>query len=192
MKIKAIAAWAHVNKPSKASIWKDESGVNVPIASSYSINLLLDGKTAKALDAEGVDVKKVTKEITGLTDSVGKPYVIAKTPATYKEGGPARPPVCVDAKTKPYTGLIGNGSTVIVEVQLKPWSKKIGKTVVEGTSVKLLGVQVLELVEVKSEVVFDVHETGFEAEESTQNTMIGTTQNTMNSTAQAWDEEGFN
>lgn len=141
MKLTGIASWAFLTKP-KAST-KFKNGI---IPSMYTVNLMLDVKTAKKLKAEGFNVKKNTVEIPGIENAVGKPYLQIKKGAEY-EGKPTKPPEVFDSKLQPFTGLIGNGSKISVIFAAREW-ESMGQT---GTAASLRKVQVLELVEYGSD-----------------------------------------
>ncbi len=71
-------------------------------------------------------------------------------------------PIVMDAKRNPVTGiLIGNGSTVKVAIDLVPYMMQATKQV--GLSCRLVGLQVIELIEYAGKSMFD-EEDGFVAE----------------------------
>ena len=136
MKVSGIASWAFLTKAKPAFKTK---GSTIP--STYTVDLILDIKTAKALKAEGLNVKRVTKEISGIEDAIGKPYLTIKKPAEF-DGIPTSPPEVVDSKLNPFNGIIGNGSKISVVFATKAW-EGFGTT---GVAAKLRKVQVLDLV----------------------------------------------
>lgn len=150
VKLKGISAWAKVQKPD-------------PTYDEYSITLILDSKkeVEKAKEA-GLKITKVDKEIAGLgEDVIGKPCVKARQKSKYDDETPRTPPACVDSKANKFGGLIGNGSKVVVAILAFPYNNKFGK----GVSSILKGVQVLDLVEFKSEGLFSEEKGSFVAEE---------------------------
>lgn len=160
--ITGVAAWSHISKPSKEQNI-EVKGHKKTIPSKYSIDVFLSADDANKLNKKGFNVKKAKKEVPGIENAIGKPYLQVKKPAVYKSGDATKPPVCVDTSLNPYTGLIGNGSQVNVKVD--PFEYEImGR---EGIAARLLGVQVVDLVEHKSSGAatggFDVVE-GFKAE----------------------------
>jgi len=71
-------------------------------------------------------------------------------------------PIVMDSKRNPVTGiLIGNGSTVKVAIDLVPYMMQATKQV--GLSCRLVGLQVIELIEYAGKSMFD-EEDGFVAE----------------------------
>lgn len=137
MKVSGISAYAFLREPSKEK--KLDNGI---IPSQYSINLILDIKTAKLLKAEGLNVKKVKKEIPGIEGAVGKHFLMIKKAATYKDI-PTSPIDVVDSELQPFKGLVGNGSKVNVVFAAKEW-EAFGTS---GVAAKLRKVQIIDLVE---------------------------------------------
>lgn len=159
MKVTGIATWAHIQAPSKELTF-EKKGKKTTIPSRYSIDVILSKEDAKELHSKGYNVKKVKNEIPGLPDSVGQPFINIKKAATYKDGAPVKPPKCVDAKKRDFTGLIGNGSTVNVIFDEVPY-ELMGK---EGISCRLKAVQVLKLVSIERDGLDELdEEEGFEA-----------------------------
>lgn len=158
MKLSGIAAWAFVQSPKKEHTTK--KGQIIP--SVYTLDLILDVKTAKELKAKGFKVKKIEKEIKGIPDAVGKPFLQIKKPAMY-EGIPTDPPEVVNGKLQPMTKLIGNGSEVNVIFAAREW-EAFGQ---KGVSAKLRKVQVIKLVEYAGAEDLEEFEEieGFEEEE---------------------------
>lgn len=136
MKLTGIAAWAFLTKPKPAT--KTKKGI---IDSMYTVNLILDVKTAKKLKADGFNIKRIQKEVPGIDNAVGKPFIQIKKPAEY-DGTPTTPPEVVDSQLKPFTGLIGNGSKISVVFAAKEW-EGFGTT---GIAAKLRKAQILDLV----------------------------------------------
>lgn len=122
-KVSGIAMWASVNTP------------NTRFEPMYCIDLIVSEADAKKLKAEGVKVKR---------NDDGEPVVKFRR-KLYRKGSSEenQKPKCVDAKLNPYTGLIGNGSKVVVQYNVYDWTNSFGS----GKGVDLQGVQILELVE---------------------------------------------
>jgi len=97
----------------------------------YTVNLVVDDETRDLLIALNLTpIKGETNEFR------------FKRTAVYKDGSAAAKPNCVDATNMPFTGMIGNGSEVVVDFEAKVWTYA-GKT---GTKALLGGVQVLDLI----------------------------------------------
>lgn len=144
--VSGIAAWAHITKPSGDRIVKDSRGRDLKFESQYKIDLILTPEEANRLNKEGYNIKKVTKEIPGIENSIGLPFLHIKAGELFPDGNVAPKPVCVDSSTNPYTGLIGNGSKVNISFTPIPYDAFGG-----GISCRLKGAQVVELVEHKEE-----------------------------------------
>lgn len=117
--VAGTAKWAAVTTP------------NTKFEPVYTINLEVDDETRDLLIASNLTpIKNSTNEFR------------FKRTAVYKDGSAAPKPNCVDAGNNAFTGMIGNGSTVIVDFEAKKWTFA-GKA---GTKALLGGVQILDLV----------------------------------------------
>jgi len=159
MILSGIALWPYLNRPKPASKYKKKI-----IPSSYTLDLILDIKTAKKLKAKGFNIKKVKETDNELMqDYIGKPFVNISKRAEY-EGKDLEGPEVVDAKRKPFNGIVGNGSKVNVVFAAKEWEddRDDGKIKIAA---KLRKVQVIDLVSYESLEEFE-DEDGFEATNS--------------------------
>jgi len=145
MKVTGKAAWSFLSKPKPAGVTKD----GIPIPSMYTLNVVFDKATAtalmkesKELQSNGLNIKKVDKEIPGIEGSEGMYFLQIKKIAEY-EGKPVPAPNLVDSKKQPIDVIVGNGSTVNVLFAAKPYKK--GNNA--GVTAKLHTVQVIDLVE---------------------------------------------
>ena len=155
MLIEGIAAWAFLSKPKPAGKTKD--GKTIP--SVYTINVILEPDVAKELKSQGLNVKKIEQDIKGIDGAIGKGILQIKKPAEY-DGTATEPPVVVDAKKNPFSGIVGNGSKVKVVFATKEWESFGTK----GVAAKLRKVQILDLVPYEAEDLEDFdEEDGFTA-----------------------------
>jgi len=130
--------WAAVNAP------------NTKFEPVYTVNLEVDDETRDLLI--GLNLTPIKGETNEFR---------FKRTAVYKDGSSAPKPNCVDASNADFTGMIGNGSDVVVDFEPKKWTFA-GKA---GTKALLNGIQVLNLIPYGTpENNFGVHEEGFIAE----------------------------
>lgn len=144
--VSGVAFWASVQRPNMKQI-----------PPQYEMQLVVDEKTEKMLKAEGLNPSKQLRE-KGNPDAGKMPKSYAdqghpgavftfRRKLTNSKGDPMTPPKVVDAATNPTKVFIGNGSKVNVSLFLYDYDFQ-GKT---GTSAILSEVQVVELVEFKSD-----------------------------------------
>ena len=95
--VEGLAYWASVTTP------------NTKFEPVYSVNLLVDDKTAKEFASKGHKIKEMDE---------GSSIVI-KRKAKDKNGKDRPAPKLVDANKQPITDLVGNGSKV--KVQYHEW-----------------------------------------------------------------------
>lgn len=139
--------------------WASVQAPNVQFEPCWEIQVHLDGEQAAALQAEakalhpkGIKIKK---------DDNGELTFRFRRKVMKADGlSENSKPAVVDAKNKPMTDLIGNGSTCNVQYSFVAYENKFGK----GVTNDLKGVQVLDLV---AYGVQDGGEFGVEDEEGT-------------------------
>jgi len=128
--------------------WASVITPNTKFEPVYTVNLIVDDSTRDLLI--GLNLTPIKGETNEFR---------FKRTAVYKDGSSAAKPNCVDASNIPFTGMIGNGSEVIVDFEAKVWTYA-GKT---GTKALLGGVQVIDLIPYGTpENNFETHE-GFAA-----------------------------
>lgn len=132
MRTRGIAKWAKVQSPdTKYNCW--------------SIVLEVDKEEAARLKAAGLKVK--VEEVDDALVRTWKCTRYVKKRGKKNGGGQNPPPQVLDAALNPFTGLIGNGSEVIVLHKPYAWNNDFGS----GVGSDFQGVQVLSLVEYVSE-----------------------------------------
>ena len=95
--VEGLAYWASVTTP------------NTRFEPVYTVNLVVDDKTAKEFASKGHKIKQME----------AGPCIVIKRKATDKKGNPRPVPKLVNADKQPITDLIGNGSKV--KVQYHEW-----------------------------------------------------------------------
>ncbi len=111
--------------------WAAITSPNTKFEPVYTINLEVDDSTRDLL--VGLNLTPIKGETNEFR---------FKRTAVYKDGSSAPKPNCVDASNTEFTGLIGNGSEVVVDFDQRKWTFA-GKT---GTKALLHGVQILDLI----------------------------------------------
>lgn len=161
MKIQGKAAWAYLNKPKEEGIVKSKK-TGKPngkkIQPKYTILLVLEPKLGNKLLKAGYNVKKAKEDISGIEGSKGKPTLEISTNAFF-ENEPMPKPEVVDSKVEPFTGRVGNGSTVNVVFFSYEYEDDDGNT---KYAAKLRKVQILDLVSYDNLESFEEEE-GFES-----------------------------
>lgn len=120
MKARGTAMWACVHTP------------NTTYEAEYSIKLIVNPETDKALKGLGLKGKREDEGI------VYKFY----RKQFRKDGTENKKPVVVSRDNTPFSDLVGNGSEVIVQFSTYEWSNSFGS----GINADLQGVQVIDLV----------------------------------------------
>lgn len=162
MKIQGTALWAKVMEPDTKFVPEGQYTIKVvmPVTEAAELCEQLDSYASQKL-AEVVKEQPKLKAVLSTTPAYTTEYdddgndtgnVIfnckLKAVQVLRDGTKRvqKPFVC-DSKVKPLNPdtLIGNGSKVIVKVQPNPYMMPATKTV--GVSLKMLGVQVIDLVE---------------------------------------------
>ena len=95
--VEGLAYWASVTTP------------NTRFEPVYTVNLVVDDKTAKEFASKGHKIKQMNEG----------PSIVIKRKVTDKKGNARPVPKLVDANKQPITDLIGNGSKV--KVQYHEW-----------------------------------------------------------------------
>lgn len=114
------AMWACVQEP------------NTKFEPCWSVDLIVDDKTAKDFESRGHKVR--------VNPETGEKSLKFKRKVTTRKGDNNRPPVVVDVHRNPFKELVGNGSEVVVQYREYDWSV-MGKS---GKSLDLQGVQVVK------------------------------------------------
>ena len=122
--IKGKAQWAFVNSPN----------TRFPESHRYEITLEVD---------KNIYDDYTSRVAFGSKYDDGKYKIRIDTPLNKPDGSVNPPPVCVDADAAPYTGLIGNGSEVLVKYRTFTYTRGQQKG---KTRAYLEGVQIAELV----------------------------------------------
>ena len=126
MLVRGIAYWAFVNHYDKKY-------------KQYKVDLEISKKEYDRLRAAGL---KVTKKVTD-DDRIIYTVKITRNLKNKKTGADNPKPDCIDAKKQPFTGLIGNGSEVIVKFKPYSWNYE-GKS---GIGMDFEGLQIVNLIE---------------------------------------------
>lgn len=120
-----------------------EPGTNYDKTSrSYSIDMFLDENSWKLFEESGCQLKRRTDKETGETFVSFKRAEKKIIKGTIKEMGP---PEVLDGEGNPFTGKVGNGSTVIVKISVYPSLKGMGHT--------LEAIKLVDLIEYEGEQV---------------------------------------
>ena len=123
---RGIASWARVTTPDqKYNCW--------------NITLEVSKEEAEKLKAVGLKVKVEEKD-----DALVRTWRCSRYQKKRGKGGGTNPaPTVVDSQLNTFTGLIGNGSEVLVMHKPYSWNNEFGK----GVGSDLQGVQIINLVE---------------------------------------------
>jgi len=149
--VTGIAYWACITTPNKMS-------------EKYSVDLIVDKATADELMSMGARAATDKQGNLKHYDDAKNLVFIFKANSKNSKGEPMFPPGVVDAKCNKYEGTIGNGSKVKIAYNLYEYNAKGNK----GVALSLNGIQVLDLVEYKSDAAsLFSEEEGFVAEEQT-------------------------
>jgi len=156
MKARGIAVFPHLNEPdtkfNEDGVYQTQLQLD-PEASEKLITVLEkirdDAYKAECKDKKKPKLKKADLPFTEETDEEGEPtgnYLFRfKLPAKTKRGLEQRP-VLVDSKVQPMVENIGSGSQLLIEFDPYTW---FVPALGVGMTLRLKGVQVLELVEYK-------------------------------------------
>ena len=125
--VEGLAYWASVTSP------------NTKFDPVYSVNLVVDEKTAKDFAARGHKIKQMDEG----------PSIVIKRKVTDRSGKSRPAPKLVDADKQPMDILIGNGSKV--KVQYHEWETTNHYGEFKGLDFQAM--QVLELVEYGERIV---------------------------------------
>ena len=125
--VEGLAYWASVTSP------------NTKFEPVYSVNLIVDEKTAKDFASRGHKIKQMDEG----------PSIVIKRKVTERSGKIRPAPKLVDADKQPMDTLIGNGSKVKVQYHEWETTNQYG----EFKGLDFQAMQVLELVEYGERVV---------------------------------------
>jgi len=131
------AQWAQLKSPNKFG--------------NYSINLIVDGATRKAVKATGAKLNIKETEDDRFFYTFRRKATLRKRDGSIVE---LYPPAVTLADGTPYDGLVGNGSKVTVKVEVYEYQggkDDQGNTWDAGKGTRLVGVRINELVEYKKE-----------------------------------------
>jgi len=132
--IQGTAFWASVTQP------------NTKFEPVWSIDVCnLSAQAKKTLKADGLSSKIKNDPEKG-------DYITIKQKVHRRDGTEFEAPKVVDAMKRPFTALIGNGSTVAVKYSVRDW-EYAGKS---GVTADLKAVQVINLIPYGDDEDFDV------------------------------------
>lgn len=147
MLLEGICAWAHVQKScGERTVEIKEGprkGKTFTSKDEYRLDLFIEPKIAKQLKEKGYRVKVAKKEVSGIPDSAGKPFIKINKPPKDKNGNPLPKPQVFDIHGDELTCLIGNGSKVEVQYQEYEY---VGFTGEVAISCRLEKIMVIDLV----------------------------------------------
>lgn len=128
--IEGEVMWAKVQTPVK----------NLNDEMEFSVDVEVTQDQIDKLYTKGMSKKRKAKEHNG------KMFLTIKRPVESRAGKVLPPPRIMDKALNDFDGLLGNGTKAKVKIDLIPYSNKFG----EGVVVRLVAIQVLDLVEYKT------------------------------------------
>ena len=138
--VRGTAYWAFVTTP------------NTTFEPCYTVNLVVDQKTASEFEDRGFTVKQMDEG----------PALIIKRKVNGPNGIVRKAPTLFDAKKREIDANVGNGSEVVV--QYKEWESNWNGRTFKGLD--FMKMQVIKLVEFNPEKdEFEIEDDGFEDDE---------------------------